>query len=232
VGISELGPALLVVLLAAFYVHYFLKRQRAGGSLEQSQNEWRAEFGFEPGEQLTHAWFGVMYAGPLRPDVDFSTLRVNPRIIGVGTAQPFGMPELTGRTCRVALSDRERLAVSIEVSADSDAAEQMRALGAQSSGMQPLQQFGPDPRPQLWSAEQAFSERAGWRDGIGPTPRMRGATGDLVSYELVHIVGPEQPRGLTLWLDPDGVRYLRQWSPRPQNHAAASPERHGVTRRH
>ena len=70
--IGTLVPALMVGLIAAYYVHYFLKRQRSGGQLEQSQDEWRAEFGFDSGEQLTHAWFGVMYVGPLRPDVDFS----------------------------------------------------------------------------------------------------------------------------------------------------------------
>jgi hypothetical protein len=210
VDIGEIAPALMVALIALYYVRHFLKRQRAGGQLAHSQDEWRAEFGFDPGERLTHAWFGVMYVGPLRPDVDFSTLRVSPRIIAIGSSQPFGMPELTGRTCRVALSDRGRLAVSLEVDDDSSARDQLRALAAQSSGMQPLQQFGPDPRPELWSADRAFSKVPGWRDAMGTAPRLRGRTGELVSYELLHIVGPELPKGLTLWLDPEGARYLKQ----------------------
>jgi hypothetical protein len=203
---------LLIVLVAIFYIHHFSKARRAGGAQASYRDQWRAEFGFEPGEELTHAWFGVLYVGSLRTDVSYSTLRVNPRILALGSAQPVGMPELTGRTCRVALSDRGRLAVSIEVSEDSDATEQLRALAAQGSGMLPLQQFGPQPRPEVQSAEQAFSKRPGWRDAVGVAPRMRGATGALVTYELVHIVGPELPRGVTAWLDPDGVKHLQSWS--------------------
>jgi hypothetical protein len=41
---------------------------------------------------------------------------------------------------------------------------------------------------------------------------MRGASGGLVTYELIHIVGPELPAGVTLWLDPEGVRHLEQWA--------------------
>jgi hypothetical protein len=211
VGFNDLGPALAIVLVAIYLVHHFSKR-RAGGAGASHRDQWRAEFGFEPGEELTHAWFGVLYVGPLRTDVSYSTLRVNPRILAIGSAQPVGMPESTGRMCRVALSDRDRLAVSIEVSDDSDAADQVRALAAQGSGMLPLQQFGPHPRPELQSAEQAFSTQPGWRDAVGEPPRMRGATGALVTYELVHIVGPELPRGVTAWLDPDGVKHLRSWS--------------------
>jgi hypothetical protein len=211
VGFNDLGPALAIVLIALYGLYQFSKR-RAGGAQASHQDQWRAEFGFEPGEELTHAWFGVLYVGPLRTDVSYSTLRVNPRILAIGSAQPVGMPESTGRTCRVALSDRGRLAVSIEVSEDSDAADQLRALAAQGSGMLPLQQFGPHPRPEVQSAERAFSKQSNWRAAVGEAPRMRGATGALVTYELVHIVGPELPRGVTAWLDPDGVKHLRSWS--------------------
>jgi hypothetical protein len=211
VGFNDLGPALALVLVAIYVIHHFSKR-RSGGAQESHREQWRAEFGFEPGEELTHAWFGVLYVGPLRTDVSYSTLRVNPRILAIGSAQPVGMPEATGRMCRVALSDRGRLAVSIEVSEDSDASDQVRALAARGSGMLPLQQFGPHPRPELQSAEQAFSTRPGWRDAVGEPPRMRGSTGALVTYELVHIVGPELPRGVTAWLDPDGVKHLQRWS--------------------
>jgi hypothetical protein len=211
VGIEQLAPALIFVAIGGWYLHSFWRARRSntGGGVADAQQAWREEFRFEPGEQLTHAWFGVMYVGPLRPDVDFSTLRVNPRIIAPGSAQPFGMPELTGRTCRVALSDRRRLAVSVEVSADSSAGEQLRSLAAQSSGMSPLQRFGPEPPPRIQSAKEAFTTVASGRETLGQPPRMRGASGELVTYELIHITGPELPQGVTLWLDPAGVKYLR-----------------------
>jgi hypothetical protein len=209
VGIEELAPVLIFLAIGAWYLHSFWQKHRAGGGgASAAQQAWREELGFEPGEQLSHAWFGVMYVGPLRPDVDYSTVRVNPRIFAPGSAQPFGMPELTGRTCRVALSDRGRLAISIEVSESSSAGEQLRSLAAQGAGMSPLQLFGPEPPPRIQSAEQAFASIASGRDALGPPPRMRGATGELVSYQLVHITGPELPSGITLWLDPAGARFL------------------------
>jgi hypothetical protein len=211
VGISDLGPALLVISVAAYAIYYFARAGR-GGAAGDHHEQWRREFGFGPDEQLTHAWFGVMYVGPLRPDSSYSTLRVNPRIIGMGSGHAVGMPEITGRTCRVALGDRGHLGVSLEVSGDSDATDQLKALAALSSGMVPLQRFGPEPRPRVLGAEQAFGHIAGWQDALGGAPRMRGASGALVTYELVHIVGPELPAGVTLWLDPDGVRQLEPWS--------------------
>jgi hypothetical protein len=213
VGSEAWIPIVVVLAFGAYSVWRSLSGARAaagGGHHEQ----WRQEFGLESGEQLARAWFGVMYVGPLRPDASYSTLRVNPRIIAPGSAEAWGMPTVTGRTCRVALSDRDRLAVSIEVSEDSDAGDQLRSLAAVSSGMVPLQQFGPSPRPQVQLAEQTFGDVAGWRDSLGPVPKMRGSSGGLVTYELVHIVGPELPAGVTLWLDPDGVRHLREWSAR------------------
>jgi hypothetical protein len=208
VGIEQLAPALIFGAIGGWYLLSFLRRRRGGGPLD-AQQAWREEFGFEPAEQLTHAWFGVMYVGPLRPDVDYSTVRVNPRIFALGTAQPFGMPELTGRTCRVALSDQRRLAVSIEVSEDSSASEQLRSLAAQ-GGMSPLQRFGPEPPPRIQSPAEAFSNAPGWSEALGEPPRMRNATGALVSYDLIHITGPELPRGVTLWLDPAGSAELRR----------------------
>jgi hypothetical protein len=209
VGIEQLAPALIFLAIGGWYVHSFWRSRRGGKGAPDAQQAWREELGFAPGEQLTQAWFGVMYVGPLRPDVDYSTVRVNPRIFAPGSAQPFGMPELTGRTCRVALSDRGRLAVSIEVSEDSSAGEQLRSLAAQGSGMSPLQRFGPEPPPRIQSAKEAFPSVASGREALGPAPRMRGATGDLVTYQLIHITGPELPQGITLWLDPAGVERLR-----------------------
>jgi hypothetical protein len=87
--------------------------------------------------------------------------------------------------------------------------------------MLPLQRFGPEPRPEVLPAEQAFGHVDGSPRALGSAPRMRGASGALVTYELVHIVGPEQPAGVTLWLDPDGVRHLLAWS-----HAGASRQAH------
>lgn len=210
-GISELGPTLLVISVAAYAIYYAVRAARgsAGGDHHE---QWRREFGFGPDERLTHAWFGVMYVGPLRPDASYSTLRVNPRIIAMGSGQAIGMPELTGLTCRVAVSDRGSLGVSIEVGDDDAAAEQLKSVLGASSGMLPLQRFGPEPRPEVLRAEQAFGRVDGWQRALGTAPRMRGASGALVTYELVHIVGPEQPAGVTLWLDPDGVRYLEPWS--------------------
>jgi len=201
----------MVLVVIAFVLYRFVgaSRASAGGT---HHDEWRREFGFGPDEQLSHAWFGVMYTGPLRPDVDYSTLRVNPHIFALGSAEPWGKPENTGRVCRVALSDRGSLGVSIEVSDDSDAADQVRALAAAGSGMLPLQRFGPQPRPEVSSARAAFGDVPGWQGLLGEAPRMRGASGGLVTYELLHIVGPELPAGVTLWLDPDGVRQLQQWS--------------------
>jgi hypothetical protein len=207
VGIEQLAPVLLVLAIGGWYLCSYWRGRRGGGS-PSWQQAWREEFGFEPGEQLTQAWFGVMYVGPLRPDVDYSTVRVNPRIFAPGSSQPFGMPELTGRTCRVALSDRGRLAVSIEVSEDSSATEQLRSLAAQGTGMVPLQRFGPQPPPLIQRAEDAFASLASGREALGEAPRMRGATGALVTYRLIHITGPELPQGLTLWLDPAGVERL------------------------
>jgi hypothetical protein len=220
VGLSEVGATLLVVSVAAYAIYHVLGAGRgsAGGGY---QEQWRREFGFGPEEQLTHAWFGVMYVGPLRPDTGHSTLRVNPRIIAMGSGQAVGMPELTGLTCRVALSDRGSLGVSVEVGDDDDAAEQLKSVVGASSGMLPLQRFGPEPRPEVLAAEQAFGHVDGWQRALGSAPRMRGASGALVTYELVHIVGPEQPAGVTLWLDPDGVRHLEPWS-----HAGAARQAH------
>jgi hypothetical protein len=211
VGISDLGPALLVISVAAYAIYYFV-RARSGGAAGDHHEEWRREFGFGPDERLTRAWFGVMYVGPLRPDTSYATLRVNPRIIGMGMGHATGMPESTGLTCRVALSDRGSLGVSLEVGDDSGAAEQLESLIGASSGMVPLQRFGPEPRPGVLGAREAFGRVAGWQSAVGTAPRMRGASGALVTYELVHIVGPELPAGLTLWLDPDGVRQLEHWS--------------------
>jgi hypothetical protein len=211
VGISDLGPALLVISVVVYAIYYFTRAGR-GGAGGDHHEQWRREFGFGPDEQLTHAWFGVMYVGPLRPDANYSTLRVNPRVIGMGMGHAIGMPESTGLTCRVALSDRGSLGVSLEVGDDSDAAEQLKSVVGASSGMLPLQRFGPEPRPDVLGAEKAFGRVAGWESALGTAPRMRGASGALVTYELVHIVGPELPAGLTLWLDPDGVRQLERWS--------------------
>lgn len=211
VGSNDIGPILMVLVVVAFVLYRFIGKSRAGAGASH-HDEWRREFGFGPDEQLTHAWFGVMYTGPLRPDVDYSTLRVNPHIFALGSAEPWGKPENTGRVCRVALSDRGSLGVSIEVSDDSDAADQVRALTSAGSGMLALQRFGPAPRPAISSAQAAFGSVSGWQGQLGEAPRMRGSSGGLVTYELVHIVGPELPAGVTVWLDPDGVRHLERWS--------------------
>lgn len=213
-GISDLGPALLVISVVA-YAFYAVRRAAPGAATGEHHESWRREFGFGPDERLAHAWFGVMYVGPLRPDASYSTLRVNPRIIGMGSGHAVGMPESTGLVCRVALSDRGSLGVSLEVGDDASAAEQLKSLTGASSGMLPLQRFGPEPRPEVLGAEQAFGRVPGWQSAVGEAPRMRGASGALVTYELVHIVGPEQPAGVTVWLDPDGVRHLQKWSRAP-----------------
>lgn len=213
-------PIVFVVLVGAYSVQRWLASAR--GAAEGGHHEqWRREFGLAPGERLERSWFGVMYVGPLRPDVNYATLRVVPRVVALGSAESWSMPETTGRTSRVALSDRGRLAVSIEVSEDSEGSDQLRALAALGSGYVPLQQFGPEPRPSVSSAAQAFGSRLGWRAALGEPPRMRGASGSLVTYELVHIAGPELPAGVTLWLDPDGVRHLERWSQRPPLAASA-----------
>lgn len=211
VGINGISPIIIVLVVVAFVLYRFIGASRAGAT-GSHQDEWRREFGFGPDEQLTHAWFGVMYTGPLRPDVDYSTLRVNPHIFALGSAEPWGKPENTGRMCRVALGDRGSLGVSIEVSEDSDAADQVQTLAGAGPGMIPLQRFRPEPRPGVCSAQSAFGNISGWQGLLGEAPRMRGATGSLVTYELLHIVGPELPAGVTLWLDPDGARHLEQWS--------------------
>lgn len=205
-------PIAFVVLVGAYSVRQLLASRRPGGGGGDHHEQWRREFGLAPGERLERSWFGVMYVGPLRPDVNYATLRVAPRILALGSAEPWGMPETTGRVSRVALSDRGRLAVSIEVSEDSEGNEQLRALAAVGSGYVPLQQFGPEPRPRVASAADAFGGRPDWRGALGEPPRMRGASGALVTYELLHITGPELPAGVTLWLDPDGARYLERWS--------------------
>lgn len=211
VGSEAWLPAVVVLLIVVYSVQRWLSG-RPGAAGGGHHEQWRRELGLGPDERLERSWFGVMYTGPLRPDADYSTLRVNPRILALGSSEAAGLAESTGRTCRVALTDRGRLAVSIEVSEDSDGAEQLRALAAVGSGYVPLQQFGPEPRPSVSAAEHAFGDVPGWRSALGEPPRMRGASGALVSYELLHIAGPELPAGVTLWLDPDGARHLQHWA--------------------
>lgn len=182
-----LFPILCLVALALYYVVYFKRRASAGPGGDSPASS--LAFGFDPEERVVNWWLAVLYVGPLRPDVDDSSWVL---------AEVKG---LRGQQCGVALSERGRVSVT-----------PMSALGravyrSSSSGSKPIQLFSEQPR--LTPGSEAFSEHLKLQKELGHAPRLRSSAGGVKAYELCHIVGPELPEGVTLWLDPAGATELK-----------------------
>jgi hypothetical protein len=209
VSLGGVGITALVVLgsgiaIYFWYRNYFANIRAAGGESNYWQSLWQKEFGFAPNEKLTHWYQGMFYLGELRPDLEPSGWE--------HAAAAFERKRIVGIRAAFALSDHGRLAISRGYNEQHDSfdvrAQKMMGAG---TGNVPYAVFGPNPRPTIVSAEEAFAAHPALGAQASQAP-LFASKGGTLSGRIVHIVSPQHPQGLTLWIEPEGLSALRSWS--------------------
>ncbi|HLV64299.1 MAG TPA: hypothetical protein VKY73_00740 [Polyangiaceae bacterium] len=191
----------IAIAMCAIPIFNFLRGPRRGGCREAYGQELeRLEFGLAPDEIATHRYFGLMYVGPLRPDVDFAVS------YGYGYKRVVG-----GAQCRVALTSHGRLAIAWESTLPFARFRRVLTQTPPDAENHSFR-FGPRPRPRIRIGHEVFPPDIVAKERR-IAPRLYSYTaGGIFDYELVHIDGPEHEQGFTLWLAPPDVEALRRWA--------------------
>lgn len=198
-----IAPLVLIGFIVLYYVFYFSKIKKAGGMQAAGEAYYREQYGLNPDEKVVAQWVGGFYLGPLLPDTMQST---------GGKVVDF----ITGTTRRgakihFAFTDKQRLALSVEAGAEDEHGDRLKAakgsVGLQ-HGLGPFAVFGPDPRPRLLDAKEAFGDSP-HLPKEKEQPYIINIEGKKAPYSLVQLQGPDG--NLTMWVEREWIDRMRSW---------------------
>ncbi len=190
----------VVAFLGFYYWRYFANIQKAGGRAAAGKIYWREQFGLDADEEVVSMGIGTWYLGPLVPETMRSGVD---KVVDVLT-----MTTYRGANMWIAFTNKGRLALAVEPTEDGP--RPAKSSIGMPSGYAPLAIFGPDPRPRVETAEQAWpgSDKLP-RDNQKPV--RVNTFGEQVRQELIRL-SPATGAPLTFFVEGTWVPYIYNWS--------------------
>jgi hypothetical protein len=189
----------VVVFIGIYYVIYFNKIKKAGGSAAAGRTYWREQFGLDADEQVVSMGIGTWYLGPLVPDTMRST---GEKVIDVLTSTTY-----RGAMLWIGFTDKNRFALSVEET--DDGPKPVASSIGLASGYAPLAIFNPGTA-RIEHADEAWpgSDQVP-RDS--QKPKRVNMSSQNVKQELIRITEADG-RQMVFFVEPDWVHHLRNWS--------------------
>ena len=196
--LTYLIPVGVLGAMAVYYVLYFSRIKRAGGSAAAGVTYWREQFGLWPNERVVAMWMGSYYIGKLVPESMRST--------GEKIADFLTNTTVRGAGVYFCFTDHQRMAMAVEMNEDD-------AAPASSVGLayshRPAAVYSAEQRAHLITAVEAFP---GSPDLPHPqdSPRPRDFNGKQCTTTLVLLTDPQGTRS-ALWVDDAWLPAMRAW---------------------
>lgn len=205
-------PVVVLALLvsAAIYVRWL--RLKRSGFFEQFDLE--SPVGLADRERVVRAWWGERYFGPLvlgseRTLGSWAKLLVRHLIPGRHWSRFQPALRLWGAPLQLKLTDRGRFVVMIARGWAPSLRPRVYGLGGGAGrGFEPLVAWGPDRRPRVRSAAEAFPDRS---PGHFNRPDRQFISDAKDLTELIAIE-PEDGDPLVAWCPEEVLPALRAWS--------------------
>ena len=188
--------------LAWYYWNRANNIKKAGGAQAHAHQLYRKQFGLGPDEIIDQYFSGLVYLGPLRPDVGPSTAE---KVISA-----VGGISHRGANLAFAITNHDRLALAVEQGEQTKLADKAKILSGEYLGMDPYRLFGNSPKPVIRRGEEVFGGHPKYPTGRD-IPERVGMSGKVEPCVLLHIEAPGQ-RAETVWIDPLGAKALCAWS--------------------